>query len=279
MTRRLAFLGLALAAVALAATAARAVLVSPLAIFMDPQLRTTEVTLANPTANTEEVTIEVRYGVPGTDSLTEQPALPTFAPDSAPAGAPNAARFLRVFPRRVVLQPGQSQVVRVFASPPPTLAEGEYWARFMATSKPLADTSAAANPGGVGISFAIVTSIPIWYRKGAVRTSLALDSLAATVARDTLEARVVATRGGNASWLGTATFTLTDERGRVAREWPLTTAVFPVRLARRLKWPLAGLPAGRYTLTATYKAAREDLRANELLAAPTATRAIPVTLP
>ncbi len=278
MTRR-AVLLLAGAALVLGATAARAVLVSPLAIFMDPQLRTTEVTLANPTATTEEVTIEVRYGVPGTDSLTEQPVLPTVAADSAPAGAPNAARFLRTFPRRVVLQPGQSQVVRVFASPPPTLAEGEYWARFMATSKPLADTSAGANPGAVGISFAIVTSIPIWYRKGAVRTALALDSLAASVARDTLEARVVATRGGNASWLGTATFTLTDERGRVAREWPLTTAVCPTRLARRLKWPVTGLPAGRYTLTATYKAAREDLRAADVLAAPVVTRAIPVTIP
>ncbi|MBI3789846.1 MAG: hypothetical protein HY275_03105 [Gemmatimonadetes bacterium] len=276
--RALRHLLIAVGLVALEAPLARAVLVSPLAVFMDPQTRTSEVTLANPSPTTEEVTIEVRYGIPTTDSLTELPILPTFASDSVAASVPSAARFLRVFPRRVVLQPGQSQVVRVFASPPPGLADGEYWARFMATSRQLADTGARAG-GAVGISFAIVTSIPIWYRKGPVRTSLTLDSLSATVARDTLEARFVATRGGNASWLGTATFTLTDARGRVAREWPLTTGVFPTSLRRRLRWPLEQLPAGTYTLTASFRAARDDLKAGEVLSAPEARRTTTVTLP
>lgn len=279
MTRRRAQRALVLVLLAaLVAGRARAVLVSPLAIFVDGQARTTEVTLANSGAAPEEVTIDVRYGFPTTDPLTETMVTPTFAPESVSASAPSAARFVRVFPRRVVLQPGQTQLVRIFASPPPGLADGEYWARFMATSKQLPDT-AKKEIDQVGITFAIVTSIPIWYRKGAVKTSIAIDSLVASATRDTLDARTVLARAGNASWLGTATFTLADAKGRTVREWPVMTAIFPAQYKRRFRWSLEGVPSGAYTLNASLKATRADLRPQDILPAVDVTRSVPVVVP
>ncbi len=277
MTRRARLLAGLLLAVALP-WAAQAVLVSPLAVFVDAQRRTTEVTLANPTATPEEVTIDVRYGYATTDSLTELPVTPTFAPESVGAAAPSAARFLRVFPRRVVLQPGQTQVVRVFASPPPSLPDGEYWARFLATSKQVADTGKSADEQ-VGITFAIVTSIPVWFRKGIVKTTIAIDSLTARATHDTLDARAVLSRGGNASWLGTATFELLGADGRAVREWPLMTSVYPAHLRRRFRWALDGLPAGTYTLQLTLRATRADLRASDVLPAPDARAVLLITVP
>ncbi len=277
VTRRGPWCALLLATLCAVGTA-RAVLVSPLAIFLDGQTRTTEVMLANSGATPEEVTIDVRYGFPTTDTLTETIATPTFAPDSVLASAPSAARFVRVFPRRVVLQPGQTQLVRVFASPPPGLADGEYWARFMATSKQLPDT-AKKETDQVAITFAIVTSIPVWYRKGALKTSIAIDTLTARVTRDTLEARAMLTRGGSASWLGTATFTLADGKGRTVREWPVMTAIFPAQYKRRFRWSLEGVVPGAYTLTASLKTTRADLRPQDILSAPEAARTIPVVVP
>ena len=138
MTRRRRWTGVLLAAGALSAGVAHAVLVSPLAIFMDARARTAEVTLVNTTTTPEEVTIDLRYGYSTTDT-NEVPMVPTFAPESVTAEAPSAARFTRVFPRRVVLAPGQSQTVRLFASPSPAIPDGEYWARFLATAKKLPD--------------------------------------------------------------------------------------------------------------------------------------------
>ena len=277
MTRRTRLVAGVLLAAALP-WAAQAVLVSPLAIFVDAQRRTTEVTLANPTATPEEVTIDVRYGYATTDSLTELPVTPTFAPESVSATSPSAARFLRVFPRRVVLQPGQTQVVRVFASPPPSLPDGEYWARFLATSKQVADTGKSVGEQ-VGITFAIVTSIPVWFRKGLVKTTIAIDSLSARATRDTLDARVVLSRGGNASWLGTATFELLGADGRAVREWPLMTSVYPAHLRRRFRWALEGLPAGTYTLQLSLRATRADVRASDVLPSPDAREALLLTVP
>ena len=276
MTRRTRILTGVLLAV-LVPLAADAVLVSPLAIFVDAQARTTEVTLANPSPTAEEVTIDVRYGFATTDSVTETAITPTFAPESLAADAPSAARFVRVFPRRVVLQPGQTQVVRLFASPPPSLSDGEYWARFMATSKQQPDT-AKPSTEQVGITFAIVTSIPVWYRKGVVRTSIAIDTMTAGATRDTLDARLVLARGGNASWLGTATFELLDARGRSTKEWSLLTSVYPARYRRRYRWALDGVPPGSYTLQATLRAVRADLRPTDVLPAAEVRRSVPVTI-
>ena len=245
---------------------ARAVLVSPLAIFMDARARTAEIVLANTTSTAEEVTIDLRYGFSTTDT-NESPMMPSFAPESVSAEAPSAARFTRVFPRRVVLAPGQSQTVRLFASPSPLLPDGEYWARFLALTKKLPDTTRAAEGTQVGVSFAVVTSIPLWYRKGAVTTSIAMDSLTASVAVDTLRARIVLARGGNASWLGTTTFALLDAGGRPVREWRVPMSIYQPRYRRRFAWPLERLAPGTYSLVATMAAVRVDLQKSDVLPA------------
>ena len=257
---------------------AHAVLVSPLAIFMDTRTRTSEVMLANTGTYTEEVTVDLRYGFSTTDS-NESPMIPSFAPESIAAEAPSAARFIRVFPRRVVLAPGQSQTVRLFASASPTLPDGEYWARFLATAKQLPDTTKASEGVQVGVSFAIVTSIPLWYRKGAVSTSIAMDTLTASVAADTLRARVVLARGGNSAWLGTTTFALVDARQRAVREWAVPMSIYQKGYRRRLAWPLEKLAPGMYTLTATMAAVRSDLRTADVLPAPEMRMRTQVTVP
>ncbi|MBI2795469.1 MAG: hypothetical protein HYX65_02060 [Gemmatimonadetes bacterium] len=280
MTRRRLRLGALVALVAAVTLSgiARAVLVSPLAIFMDTRTRTAEVMLANTSTATEEVTVDLRYGYSTTDT-NESPMVPSFAPESLSAEAPSAARFIRVFPRRVVLAPGQSQTVRLFASPTPALPDGEYWARFLATAKRLPDTTKAGEGTQVGVSFAIVTSIPLWYRKGAVTTSISMDTLTAVAAGDTLRARAVLSRGGNASWLGTATFALLDARQRPVREWTVAMSIYQKSYRRRLAWPLEKLAAGTYTLVATLSPVRTDLRTADVLPAPEARARTQVTVP
>lgn len=257
--------------------AGRAVLVSPLAIFMDQRSRSSEIRLANSSAHAEEVTIDLKYGYSTTDSL-ERPTTPSFDADSVSADAPSAARWIRVFPRKVVLAPGQVQIVRLFASPPPSLPDGEYWARFLASSRTLPDTIAADQGTRAGISFQIITSLPLWYRKGAVTTSATIDTLDATAAGDSVRVRFVLTRGGNASYLGTAKFALVDAREKAVREWQLPLSVF-MRYRRRAAFPLDKAPAGKYTLAMTLATVRADLRPPDITPAPDARARVSVLVP
>jgi P pilus assembly chaperone PapD len=267
----------ALALVALVPLVGRAIVVSPLAIFMDQRSRSAEIRLANSSAHAEEVTIDLKYGYATTDSLDRLMAA-TFEPDSVAADAPSAARWIRVFPRKVVLAPGQVQTVRLFASPPAGLPDGEYWARFLASSHELPDSSSATSGVRAGISFVIITSIPLWYRKGVVTTSANIDTLEAAAAADSLRVRFVVARGGNASFIGTAKFSLLDAREKSVREWQVPLAIF-ARYRRRVLFPLDKVPAGTYTLAMTLSAVRADLQTSDLTPAADARARVTVLVP
>ncbi|HEU4453013.1 MAG TPA: FAD-dependent oxidoreductase, partial [Longimicrobium sp.] len=161
-----------LAALAGTAREAAAVSVSPTALYIDSRTRTGILTLYNPGSLPEEVTLDFAYGFPQADSagnvsvpLTREPA----------AGEPSALGWMRAFPRRLLLQPGQRQVVRVMVEPPADLPDGEYWARLVISSRggqpPIEQTQ-----GEVRLQLNVTTSLVIAanYRKGDVRTGVRL---------------------------------------------------------------------------------------------------------
>ena len=88
-------------------------------------------TLYNPNPLPEEIDISFAFGYPQSDS-TGNVTVPLA--DTAATGEPAATSWLRAFPRKLVLQPGQQQVVRILAQPPAELADGEYWSRVLITT-------------------------------------------------------------------------------------------------------------------------------------------------
>jgi len=83
---------------------ADAILVSPHALFIRHEQGTGEMYLINQGDEAEEVDIAFQFGYPATDSLGGIGI--RLIPDP-PADAPSAADWLRAFPRRVRVEPGQ----------------------------------------------------------------------------------------------------------------------------------------------------------------------------
>jgi hypothetical protein len=253
-------------ALALLPAVINAIYVSPHAVFMDHATRSAQVTLGNSGDTPEEVTVELRFGFPDTDSAGT-PFI-RFVDDPGPA-FPSAADWIRPFPRRVRLEPGDQQVVRLLAQPPDTLPDGEYWTRMIVTGRrpavPIAvgDTAVEA---GVTLEIRLITSVT--YRKGAVRTGIALRDFSASISGDSLIAWVRATREGNGAYLGTAAFELLDGDGRLVGEWPVPIAVY-YPSNRRFALPLEALPSGTYLVRLALRAERPDLMDGEALPAPT----------
>ena len=92
----------------------RGVLIAPHAVFIDHGTRTTQVTLANPSNDPEEIEIDVQFGYPTTDSVGNPYVVLIELPGP---DQPSAAGWIRAFPRRIRLNPGQRQVVRLLATP------------------------------------------------------------------------------------------------------------------------------------------------------------------
>jgi hypothetical protein len=262
-----------LAMIAGAAREAAAVSVSPTALYIDSRTRTGILTLHNPGSLPEEVTLDFAYGFPQADSagnvsvpLTREPA----------AGEPSALGWMRAFPRRLLLQPGQRQVVRVMVEPPADLADGEYWARLVISSRggqpPIEQTQ-----GEVRLQLNVTTSLVIAanYRKGDVRTGVRVAT--SNARRDGADVVVTADleRTGNAAFLGRLRAELVDARGTVLATSHDDIAIYRA-MRRRLVLPVPAGTTGPLSVRLVINTEREDLPPGGALPAAAVTQRLDV---
>ncbi len=257
MTRTARWLAAALALTP-AVASAQGVIVAPHAVYIDHATRSGSITLFNPGDQPVEVSVSFGFGYPTTDSTG---AVSLELTDTAPTGQPAATAWLQAFPRRITVGPQERQTVRILASPPQGLPDGEYWARLTVGAKggtiPVAgvtDTSAVK----VGLSLEVRTVISVIYRKGALTTGLTLGRPSAGYANDTVAVRVPMTRTGTGAFLGTVRVSVVDARGTVRGQDELPVAVY-YALDPRIVVPVGVLPPGAYKVRVNISTERSDL--------------------
>ena len=270
--------------------AAQGVMVAPHAVFMNSRSNSGVVTLYNPNTEAAEVTVATFFGYPETDSLggLRLHGMPTsdsagrmvLPPAAADSGQPSAARWVQAFPRRLTVAPRERQTIRLLASPPPGLPDGEYWLRLVIAVKGgVVPVTGVADTGiKIGLTLEVRTIIGVNYRKGPVRTGVAVTRLRAAVVGDSLEVRPRLERQGNAAFIGTVRGTLVDSAGRERARFAFPIGVYYVMEPRYMA-PVGVLPAGRYWLKLTVDTDREDLEPAVVLPAAVVRDSVAVRVP
>jgi P pilus assembly chaperone PapD len=204
--------------------AAQAASVSPQAVLLTSQSRVGTLHVLNPYATPIEVVVDLRYGYVMTDSAGR--AIVALPEDSV--AAPNSAvPLLRVSPMRFMLAPGDVQLVRVAAFPPPTLAEGEYWARIGIRAVPPNGGSSAGSDGiAVGVGIQVKTVLPVFYRHARVHTGVQMSAITPVREADSLVVRPTFTRSGSAAALLAVETVVTDQAGAVITRASRQAAVY-----------------------------------------------------
>ncbi len=267
----------AFALLAVSPLAGQGVLIAPHAVYIEHRVRSGSVLLYNPNTEPAEITISTLFGYPVTDSAGRILLRTVDAPD---ATQPYAG-WIQAFPRRLAVAPLERQTIRLLASPPPGLPDGEYWARLMIAAKGgrvpitgVTDTAAIK----VGLSLEVRTIIGVAYRKGAVRTGVTLSRLRASVVRDSLEVWSRLERQGNAAYVGTVRGTLVDSTGMVRGEFSSPVGVY-YTLEPRFTMFVGAPPPGRYWLRFETSSNREDLAPEVVLQSPPVRDSIEVRVP
>ena len=240
---------------------AAAVAVSPVAVYIDHRERQGTLTLFNPGDRPEEIRIEFGFGYPVSDAEGNV-TVPVVA--EAPEGEPSAVHWLRAFPPRVRLEPGQRQVVRILARPPADLPEGEYWARALIRSRGgVAPLEERRGEVAVQIDVETMTVVAVNYRNGAVATGLEVLGADLALVDGLAEVDLSLRRTGNAAFLGRVLVELVDADGRVVADREDVLAVYR-DLRRRLRVPV---PAGSRPVKARVRVdtRRDDLPARGAL--------------
>ncbi|HEX6134111.1 MAG TPA: hypothetical protein VFZ24_09110 [Longimicrobiales bacterium] len=271
-TRRRAIAGVVvLAALLSGAAALRAVSVSPMSIFMSHSNRTGTITLYNPNPLPEEIEVSFAFGYPQSDSAGEV-SVPLA--EIAPAGEPSAVSWLRAFPRRLVLQPGQQQVVRILAQPPADLPDGEYWSRVLIVAtggRPPVEQQVQPDVR-VAISMRTIIVASLNYRKGRLSTGIAVTGAEAVRTAAGIQFTLDMERQGAAAYLGRIRVELLDGDGRVLHEEEDVVSVYRM-LRRRFTVPGgANVARVRYTL----ETERPELGQSNIISAPTVSGTVDV---
>lgn len=217
---------------------ATAVTVAPFAVYLDSRTRTSALTLLNNGTRAEEIQLEFAFGYPRSDSAGNVSVDLTA---EAPAGEPSATAWLRAFPQRLVLQPGQRQVVRVLVEPPPGTPDGEYWARVLLKSRGgQAPVEQQRDDVTLQLEIETILALGVVYRQGQVQSGIEIDSASAVVTGDTVTVLTDLRRTGNAAFVGRVVAELMDG-GTV-----LATAELPVPVHYELRriLHLPALPGG-----------------------------------
>jgi len=260
------------------AVLAQGVVVAPHAVFIDHATRSGSLTLYNPGEEAVEVSVSFGFGYPTTDSAG---AVTFELLDEAPAGQPGATAWLQAFPRRVTVGQQERQTIRILATPPADLPDGEYWARIIVGAKggkvPVAGVPDSAGIS-VGLTLEVRTVISVVYRKGALTTGLTLAPISAAYAADTVAVRVPMTRTGTAAYLGTVRASVVDAEGAVKGQEQPAVAVYH-DFAPRMDVPVGTLAPGRYMVRVTVSTDRSDLPPKSALPAPPARDSVEFTVP
>lgn len=158
-------------------------LINPGRVVFEKNKSIQELNLANTGSDTARYLIsfiEIRMNENGTfDRITQ--------PDS---GQNFASSSLRVFPKSVVLGPGEAQVVKVQVIKPAQLQPGEYrshiYFRGVPNEKPLGETEAATDSSGISVHLIPIfgISIPVIIRVGESTAQVNLSDLKLDVSKD-----------------------------------------------------------------------------------------------
>jgi hypothetical protein len=234
------------------------ILVVPTLVHLSDTKKTGHITVQNNSDKPREYEIEINFGYPVSDDSGN---VSVKILDSISEKEPSAIKWVRLYPRRFVLQPGESQTVRIVARPPSGLVDGEYWARPSVLSKPSPGEQVSSNHGSneisVNIGLEIKVFISLNYRKGKVNTGVTISDLLVNIGNNKLILLTSVKREGNAAYLGNIVMRLRNKAGEVIREILQDIAVY-YSLMKKIELDVKGLQSGSYTVEVELNTRREE---------------------
>jgi hypothetical protein len=242
-------------------TARAEVRVSPVAVYLDDSTRYARIYIENKGPEPRHVEIGVVYGYPVSDDAGNV-KLRVMEPGDAD---PSAKGWIRAFPQRFVLAPGDFQMVAIIADPPTDLPDGEFWARPVVSfspTDPMTGGMLSSNDDGLPN---LVLSVN--FRHGMVWTGVRLENVSVETHGDNAVLMLDMQRKGNAAFLGSVKCRLRDGKGGVRQEATQLLAVYRT-LRRRVELNTASCEPGRYSVEVEVSTQRESDNPGDIINAP-----------
>jgi hypothetical protein len=248
---------------AFAASLSAQIQVLPLSIFMNYTERSSKFSVINSLDEPVESWIEIKYGYPVMDDTGK----PVVVYDST-APRNDASGWVKVFPQRFLLEEKGQQTVRFTVSPPPGLADGEYWARIRVSGK-LARQLKTKLGQTTQTNVTVVSSmeIPFHFRVGNVMTAISIENPLLQFSKPhRLLLSTEVKKTGNAAYWGTLTLRLIDKKNEVVLRSTKSIVAYQ-DYTFVTHFDSVNVPRGEYTAQVMVDTKRLDVSASKLVQA------------
>jgi len=253
------------------------VIVAPTVLFMSDQSRFGTFVVMNRSNTPQEISISFRFGFPESDSLGN---IRMQYDDTLMEEAHSCQNWLKGFPEKFILNPGQQQVVRLLAAAPPNIPDGEYWTRLVTSSTPQAKIIDTVKTGiSANITFVLQQVTTVVYKQGAVNTTIELPDLSVKQDSASMDLYAHMSRGGNSPFLGRISAVVTDKAGNEVYSDEQIIAVYPTAMTIKFAVPLSKLPEGTYSAEVKVVSERNDVPSDELLKTAPVVKTVKLSVP
>ncbi|HET6527557.1 MAG TPA: hypothetical protein VFG39_02280 [Balneolaceae bacterium] len=244
-----------------AAQAKAQISIAPTSLFFTEQSRFSSLTVSNGGDTPQEISISMEFGYPTTQSGNL-----VIVSDSVLAQEKSMADWIKVFPRSFTLQPHQRQVVRFVARAPQGLKDGGYWTRVKITSNEVSPPigTTGANQIGAQINLIVNQVISAHYRTGEATTGAKITSVDFTQKDNTGSVAISMKQTGNAPFIGSLGFVITNEDGEKVYQTNTTNSVYTT-ITRNFRVDLSKIKSGKYTISGVITSQRNDISQDKLL--------------
>jgi P pilus assembly chaperone PapD len=248
------------------------VVVAPTVLFLSDQSPFGTFLVMNRSDTPQEITISFRFGFPQYDSLG---GLSMQYNDSSMAREHSCQDWLRGFPQRFIINPGQEQVVRLLAAGPPNIPDGEYWTRLITSSTPQAKPVDSTGTGiRTNITFILQQVTTVIYKKGYANTTANIEQVQELPDSAAIGLLARVSHGGNSPFFGRISIDVKNGAGKTVYSDQEVLAIYQREAFIKFSVPRSGLSAGSYSAEIKLDSQRSDVPSEDLLAVPTVTKTV-----
>lgn len=186
--------------------------IAPTMLFVHDETSVGEIYLTNTSSVTQEINFTYQFGYPSSSSNGE---IFMIYDDSVRQKQWGLGERIRMFPGQVIIEPGQSQTVRVQVMPMRDRQDGVYWTRLLVASSAITPDVQETDTDGIStnINYVLEQNIPVFFRKGDNSTGIMVTETDMDEKGDSLIVKANVQRTGNSPYLGMMYATVYAQNG------------------------------------------------------------------
>ncbi|SRR5690606_18123216 len=219
------------------------VIISPYVVYTDHKTKSATLIVTNNSSEIQEVAVSTKFGYPISD---KDGNIKMEYPDSTNKNSQDVTKYVKVFPKKFYLEPGEQQTVRLSVKAPVDLTIGTYWTRIVTTTK-TKDSSGmvSSNPGFANVKLILSQVTTLIFRNKRYENSISITDIIESVSKDELNLMLYYNVSGDSPFFADSRIRIFDSMNTMVDEKRESFSIYN-SMIRRSTIGIRSLEPGTY---------------------------------